>query len=98
MTEVVGESLQLVSREVAVVPEDVVVARPARPLDPLVRHQIEVALHMFSKYMTDISPCHLCWVIDPLVHHSPGQGVPVLVLVAVGGEEPERSYNRDKPH
>ena len=98
MTEVVGESLQLVSREVAVVPEDVVVARPARPLDPLVRHQIEVALNMFSKYMTDISSCHLCWVIDPLVHHRPGQGVPVLVLVAVGGEEPERSYNRDKPH
>ena len=98
MTEVVGESLQLVCREVAVVPEDVVVARPAGPLDPLVRHQIEVALDMFSKYMTDIRPCHLCWVIDPLVHHRPGQGVPVLVLVAVGGEEPERNNNRDKPH
>ena len=89
MTEVVGESLQLVSREVAVVPEDVVVARPAGPLDPLVRHQIEVALHMFSKYMTDIRSCHLCWVIDPLVHHSPGQGVPIAILVIVSREKSE---------
>ena len=44
MTEVVGESLQLVSREVAVVPEDVVVTRSAGPLDTLVRHQVEVTL------------------------------------------------------
>ena len=74
---------------IPVVPQDLIVTRSAGPLDPLVRHQIEVALNMFSKCMTDIRSCHLCWVIDPLVHHSPGQGVPIAILVVISREKSE---------
>ena len=68
VAEVVGEDLQLIGREVAVVPEYLVVARSTRPLDPLVAEQVEVTLG---------------GVVYPLVHHGASQGVAVLVLVVV---------------
>ena len=78
MAEIVGEGLQLVSGEVAVVPQHLVVTGPGGALDPLVRDQVEITLG---------------GMVDPLVHHSPGQSVPVLVFVVVSGEKPSR--NRD---
>jgi hypothetical protein len=44
VAEVEGENLQLVGCEVAVVPQNLVVAGPTGPLDPLVAEQVEVAL------------------------------------------------------
>ena len=73
MAEVVGQGLQLVGGQVAVVPEDLVVAGPGGALDGLVRDQVEVTLG---------------GMVDPLVHHGAGQDVPVLVLVLVVWEEP----------
>ena len=58
---------------IPVVPQDLVVTRPAGPLDPLVRHQVEIPLGR---------------MVDTLVHHSPGQSVPVLVFVVISGEKP----------
>ena len=49
-------------------------AGPGGPLDPLVRDEVEVSLS---------------GMVDPLVHHSPRQGVPVPVLVVVRWEKPE---------
>ena len=78
MAEVVGELLHRVRRHPAVVPQHLVVAGPGGALDPLVRDQVEITLG---------------GMVDPLVHHSPGQSVPVLVFVVVSGEKPSR--NRD---
>ena len=61
--------------EVAVVPEDVVVAGPGGALDPLVGHQVEVALG---------------GVVDALVDHRAGESVTVLVFVVVGWKESGR--------
>ena len=74
MTQVVGEHLQLISSEGAVVPQDLVVAGSAGALDALVTEQVEVSLRR---------------VVDALVHHSPGQSIAVPVFVVVGWEEPE---------
>ena len=74
MTEIVSQHLQLVSSELVVVPEHLVVARPAGPLDTLVRQKVEVPLSR---------------VVDTLVHHGASQGVAIPVLVIVGGEKPE---------
>ena len=73
MAEVVGQGLQLVGGQVAVVPEDLVVAGPGGALDALVRDQVEVTLG---------------GMVDALVHHSASKDVPVLVLVLVVGKEP----------
>ena len=73
MAEIVGQGLQLVGGQVAVVPEDLVVAGPGGALDALVRDQVEVTLG---------------GMVDALVHHGAGQDVPVLVLVLVVGKEP----------
>ena len=56
--------------------------RPAGALDSLVAEKIEVALS---------------GMVDPLVHHSPGQSVAVAILVVVRWEEPagiEREIER----
>ena len=74
MAQVVGEGLQIIRVEVAVVPEDVVVAGPGGALDPLVGHQVEVALG---------------GVVDALVYHGACQCVSILVFVVVQREEPE---------
>ena len=42
VTEVVGQNLELISWEVTIVPQDLVMARPASSLDPLVTQQVEV--------------------------------------------------------
>jgi len=73
VTQVVGENLQLVSGELTVVPQHLVVAGSAGALDALVTQQVEVALG---------------GMVDALVHHGPGQSVPVPVLVVVRGEKP----------
>ena len=52
--------------------------RSGGALNPLVRHQVEIPLS---------------GMVDALVHHGPGQSVPVLVFVVVSGEKPSR--NRD---
>ena len=44
VAELVGHLLQVVRLEVVVVPQDVVVTRPTRALDALVRAQVEVEL------------------------------------------------------
>ena len=75
MAQVVGEGLQIIRVEVAVVPEDVVVAGPGGPLDPLVGHQVEVALG---------------GMVDALVDHRAGKSVTVLVFVVVGWKESGR--------
>ena len=54
--EIVFSYLKLVSRETAVVPKDLVVAGPARPLDALVAQEVEVPFG---------------GVVDALVYHSP---------------------------
>ena len=72
VTQVVGEDLQLVSGELAVVPQHLVVTGSAGALDPLVTQQVEVSLG---------------GMVDALVHHGAGQGVTVPVLVVVRGEE-----------
>ena len=91
VAEVVGQHFQLVSRELAIIPENLtmiiintkpqtntvisylVVTGPAGALDTLVRHQVEIPLGR---------------MVDALVHHSPGQSVPVLVFVVISGEKP----------
>ena len=73
VTEVVGQSLQLVSVEVRVVPEDLVVTGPGGALDALVRHQVEITLG---------------GMVDALVDDSSSQDVTVPVLVLILGEEP----------
>ena len=75
VAQVVGEGLQIIRVEVAVVPEDVVVAGPGGALDPLVGHQVEVALG---------------GVVDALVDHRAGESVTVLVFVLVGWKESRR--------
>ena len=65
--------LQFVCRKAAVVPQDLVVAGSASPLDPLVAEEVEVALGR---------------MVDALVHHGPRQSVAVPVLVVIGGEKP----------
>ena len=75
VAQVVGEGLQIIRVEVAVVPEDVVVAGPGGALDPLVGHQVEVALG---------------GVVDALVDHRAGESVTVLVFVVVGWKESRR--------
>ena len=80
MTQVVGEHLQLISSEGAVVPQDLVVAGSAGALDTLVTEQVEVSLR---------------GVVDALVHHSPGQSIAVPVFVVVGWEEPEEDKKED---
>ena len=77
MAQVVGEGLQIIRVEVAVVPEDVVVAGPGGALDALVRDQVEVTLG---------------GMVDALVHHGPGQSVPILVFVVVSREEPSTKH------
>ena len=72
--EIVFSYLELVSRETAVVPKDLVVAGPARPLDALVAQEVEVPFG---------------GVVDALVHHGACQGIAILVLVVVQWEEPE---------
>ena len=79
MTQVVGEHLQLISSEGAVVPQDLVVAGSAGALDTLVTEQVEVSLR---------------GVVDALVHHSPGQSIAVLVFVIVCWEEPEKKQKK----
>ena len=66
MTEVVSKHLQLVSSELVVVPEHLVVARPAGPLNPLMGQQVEVPLS---------------GVVYPLVHYSTRQHVAVLAEI-----------------
>ena len=72
VAQIVSEGLEVISVEVRVVPEDVVVAGPGGALDSLVGHQVEVSLR---------------GVVYPLVDDSAGQGIPVLVLVGVCREE-----------
>ena len=72
VTQEVGENLQLVSGELTVVPQHLVVTGSAGALDPLVTQQVEVSLG---------------GMVDALVHHGPSQGVTVPVLVVVRGEE-----------
>ena len=79
MAEVVGQGLQLVSGQVAVVPEDLVVAGPGGAPDALVRDQVEIPLG---------------GMVDALVHHGPGQSVPILVFVVVSREEPKKTLWR----
>ena len=62
--------------EVPVVPEDLVVAGPRGALDALMRHQVEIPLG---------------GMVDALVHHSPGQSVPILVFVVVSREKPSNT-------
>ena len=77
MAQTVGQGLQLVGGQVAVVPEDLVVAGPGGALDALVRDQVEVPLG---------------GMVDALVHHGAGQSVPVLVFVVVSREEPSTEH------
>ena len=79
MAEIVGEGLQLVSGQVAVVPQHLVVTGPGGALDALVRDQVEVPLG---------------GMVDALVHHGAGQCVPVLVFVVVSREEPSTEHWR----
>ena len=69
--------LQLICGEAAVVPEHLIVAGPARPLDPLVAEEVEVSLG---------------GVVDALVHHGPRQSVPVPILVIISREKPGEDY------
>lgn len=75
VTQLVGENLKLVRRETIVIPEDVVVGRPACPLDAGVTTQVEVKLG---------------WVGDLRVHSCACWNVPTLPnpLVLVSAEEP----------
>ena len=75
VTQVVGEDLQLVSGELTVVPQHLVVTGSAGALDPLVTQQIEVSLG---------------GMVDPMVNHSPSQSVAVLVLVVISWEKPRK--------
>ena len=68
MAEVIGQHLQVVGSEVVVVPQHLVVARPAGALDTLVTKQVEVTLG---------------WVIDTLIHYSTRQSIAVPVLITV---------------
>merc|ERR1719206_559681 len=73
VTQVIRQYFQLISREVTIIPQDLVVTRPACSLNTLVTKQVEITLS---------------WMINPLVHHRPSQGVAVLVLLIVGRKEP----------
>ena len=77
VTEIVGQLLQIISGQVVVVPENLVVTRPAGALDSLVTEQVEISLS---------------GMVDPLVHHGPGQSVPILVFVVVSREEPSTEH------
>ena len=72
MAEIVSKGLEIICVEVRVIPEDVVVTGSGGALDPLVGHQVEVAL---------------CGMVDALVNDSAGKSIAVLVLVVVSGEE-----------
>ena len=74
VAEIIGQHLQVVSSEIVVVPQHLVVARPAGALDTLVTKQVEVTLG---------------GVIDSLIHYSTRKGIAVSILVTVGWEEPE---------
>ena len=75
MEEVVSQDLQLVSSRLHVIPEHLVMAGPAGPLNTLVAQEVEVSL---------------CGMVDTLVHQSTSQGIafPVLVLVHGQGKNP----------
>ena len=53
VAQVIGELLHLVGRESVVVPEDVVVRRSARPLDPLMGHHKEIVLRRMGHQRVD---------------------------------------------
>ena len=72
MTEIVSKGLEIICMEVGVIPKDVVVTGPGGALDPLVGHQVEVAL---------------CGMVDALVNDSAGKSIAVLVLIVVSREE-----------
>ena len=72
MAKIVGKSLQFISSEVGVIPEDVVVTGSRGALDALVRDKVEVAF---------------CGVVDALVNDGASQSVTVLVLVHVCREK-----------
>ena len=72
MTEIVSKGLEIICMEVRVIPEDVVVAGSGGSLDPLVGHQVEVAL---------------CGMVDALVNDSAGKSIAILVLIVVSREE-----------
>ena len=76
MAEIVGQCLEVICVEVRIIPEDVVVTGPGGSLDPLVGHQVEVALR---------------GVVNALVNHGAGKSIAVLVLVVIGGKE-SRKY------
>ena len=82
--------LELVSCELSVVPEYLVVTGPAGALDALVAQQVEISLQ--DKDNQEDKPSlgiYLRGMVDPLVHHSPGQGVPIAILVIVSREKSE---------
>ena len=76
MTQVVGEHLQLISSEGAVVPQDLVVAGSAGALDTLVTEQVEVSFR---------------GMVDSLVNNGSSQCIAILVLVGVCREESKES-------
>ncbi len=78
MTEIVGQGLEVICVEVRIIPEDVVVARSGGALDPLMGHQVEVALR---------------GMVNALVNHGAGKSIAVLVLVIVGGKESRKYIN-----
>ena len=87
VTEVVGQHLQLVSRELTVVPEDLVVAGPAGPLDPLVTQEVEVSLQRVNRNV-DPSPASLTsvgWLI-PWSTTVPARTFPLRYLLLSAGK------------
>ena len=80
MAEVVGQHLQVVSGKVIIIPQDLIVARSACALDPLVAHKVKVSF---------------CGVVDALVHHGASEGVAVPVLVGISWEEPTSKCNEN---
>ena len=75
MTKIVGQHLELVCGEGAVVPQHLVVTWSAGALNTLVAQQVEISLG---------------GVVDPLIHHCSSQSIPIPVLVIVGWEESEQ--------
>ena len=80
VAEVVSQHFQIISGKVIVVPQDLIVARSACALDPLVTHKVEVSF---------------CGVVDALVHHGACEGVAVPVLVGISWEEPTSKCNEN---
>ena len=72
MTEIVSKGLEIICMEVGVIPKDVVVTGSGGALDPLVGHQVKVAL---------------CGMVDALVNDSAGKSIAILVLIVVSREE-----------